>query len=108
MLERVFLIATFFLAADALFAAFGWTHFGRLSPALFYSDLLFTEGTFVLVIGVFIAVARAWGERPQPETDESTDENENEGTPHFSLQMMFVGAVLIALSIVVGTFTMLI
>ena len=103
MLERVFLIAALFLGADAPFAAFGWTYFGRLSPSLFYSDLLFVEGSFVLVIGVFIAVARAWGERPKPETDE----NENDETPHFSVQMMFVGAILIALSILVGTFATL-
>ena len=107
MLERVFLIAALFLGADAPFAAFGWTYFGRLSPSLFYSDLLFVEGSFVLVIGVFIAVARAWGERPKPENDESIDENENDGTPHFSVQMMFVGAILIALSILVGTFATL-
>ncbi len=107
VLKRVFLIAAFFLVADVVIAALSWTSFGRLSPAVFYSDLLFVEGSFILVIGVFIAVVRAWGE-PEPEADESTVENENDASPHFSLQMMFVGAILIALSVTVGTFTMLI
>lgn len=107
VLQKAFLIVAFFFIADVLIAALSWTSFGRLSPVLFLSDLFFLEGSAFMAIGIFIAVAMAWRE-PQSKADESTVESENDEGPHFSIQMMFVGAILIALSIVAGTLSPLI
>lgn len=107
VLRRVFLIAAFLGVADTLISAVGWTYLGRLSPAILLSDLLFLEGSAFLAVGIFFAVSRTW-RGPQHETDESTDENENDASPHFSIQMMIVGAVLIALAVGVGTLSPLI
>lgn len=77
------------------------------SNAVILSDLLFIEGTIILTLGIFIAVVRAWQEtRPLP--SQSGEETSNAETPdkkhlHFSTQMMIIGAVLIGLSITVGT-----
>jgi len=107
VLKQVFLAAALFGVADTLISAVGWTYLGRSSPALLLSDLLFLEGSLILAIGTFIAVTRSWRE-PQSKTDQSTEESENNENPHFSVHMIIVGAMLIALSVVFGTLSTLI
>lgn len=70
------------------------------------SNLLFFEGAVIFAIGTFIAVARAWQETmPSSEPTQITDSTEQteDKRIHPSTLMMIGGAVLIGLSILVGT-----
>lgn len=108
-LKNAFLLVSSLSILDVLVAALGGSYLsqnvgaflGKSSPVIL-TDLLFLEGTIILTIGIFIAVARAWQEA-EPKPDQSTEKNENDEDPHFSIQMIIVGAILIGLSITVGT-----
>jgi hypothetical protein len=102
VLQKVFLVTTLFGVANILITVVSWTNLGRSSPTILFSDLLFFEGSLILVIGTFIAVVRAWRE-PEPKTNKSTEENESDEGPHFSVLMIIIGVVLIVLAVAVGT-----
>jgi hypothetical protein len=80
---------------------------GKSRTVILLSDLLFLEGTVIFAIGIFIAVARAWQETtPSSETARETTDNVEQTAKrqiHFGMLMVIVGAILIGLSITVGT-----
>jgi len=109
-----FLTISSLLIFDVLVAVLGSFYFSDSTGAFLgksttinLSNLLFIEGAFILAIGTFIAVARAWQE-PKPSSEPTTqpaDSAEQIGDEriHNSTLMIIVGAVLIGLSILVGT-----
>lgn len=77
------------------------------SRTVILSDLLFLEGSVIFAIGTFVAIIRfLYEERPSHETTTKTTENSGQ-TPEkqidLSILLMLTGAVLIGLSIAVGT-----
>jgi hypothetical protein len=82
------------------------TAFGR-GTIVTLSNLLFLEGAIILPIGIFIAVAIAWQKtNPQSETTTETTDNveqTQEKRLNIGVLMIIIGAILIGLSITVGT-----
>ncbi len=113
LLERVSLVTILFLVVDILItyvgSYIGWISSGGASMALLLSNLLFLEGSAILAIGIYIAVAKAWSEppkktEPQQQVEETAVESEDVNpNPRYSTLMIFVGAILIVISIAVGT-----
>lgn len=77
------------------------------SRTVILSDLLFLEGAVIFAIGTFIAVARAWPETklPSEPTTEIADNAELTRDKRIrpGILTMIVGAILMALSMMVGT-----
>lgn len=97
---------------DVLVAALGNFYLGENAGTFLgksikvnLSDLLFIEGSVVLAIGTFIEVAKAWG---KPSREASTEATENVKQIHKRIQvgvlLLLIGAILIGLSIIIGTF----
>lgn len=111
-LTIVLKIVLLLLLFDVLVAALGNFYLGENAGILLgksikvnLSDLLFIEGAVILAIGTFIEVAKAWGEKPSPETTAEVTENvkQIQKRIHVGVLLLIVGAILIGLSIMVGT-----
>ena len=77
------------------------------SRTVILSDLLFLEGAVIFAIGIFIAIARA-GHKKKPSSEPTTEITDNaEPTRDKRIRpgilMMIVGAILMGLSMMVGT-----
>jgi len=95
------------VSALSLFDAVMSVLLGKSRTVLLFVDLLFLEGSVILAVGTFIAAARAvWETQPSSKTSTETTVNAKQ-TPkkpiHFSMLMVIIGAILICLSIIVGT-----
>jgi len=104
--KKVLLIVSSLAILDVLMTVLGAPFLGK-PRVVILSDLLFEEGAVIFAIGIFIAVARAWQEKePSSEpTTEITDDAEQTSKRRISLGvlMLIIGAILIGLSITVGT-----
>lgn len=111
--RKALVIIAFLSICDALVAFSGASYLSRnigaflgKSPTVILSDLLFLEGVIVFATGSFIAVATAT-QKTEPSSNSSTDiADDAEQTPkrkNTGTLMMITGAVLIGLSITVGT-----
>jgi len=112
--QKVLLIVSSLSIFDVLVAVLGasylsgniGTFLGKSGTAIL-SDFLFLEGVVILAIGILIAVARAWQETT-PSSESTTGVADNvEQTPKkrisLGMLMVIIGAILIGLSITVGT-----
>ena len=113
--RNIILILLLLLILDALVSFLGASYLSEKvgaflgkSGTLIFSDLLFLEGTIVLAAGTLIAVA-VESEKTKPlsksskETDPNTEETPEKGI-NIGVLIIIVGAVLIGLSMTVGTF----
>jgi hypothetical protein len=111
--EYVLLIVSLFLIADALAAFLGGpyltTHVGAFlsaSTIVVLSDLLFIEGALIFAVGTFIALAssmRRTNPPPEPAPEEELESEQIQKRPvHPIVIIIFIGIVLIGLSMVVG------
>lgn len=112
--KKVLFIVLSLLILDALVAVFGapylseniGTFLGK-SKTVILSDLLFLEGAVIFAIGTFIAVLRFMKEKePLYETSTETTDNEEqtrEKRIDAGILMIIIGAILMGLSITVGT-----
>jgi len=112
--KKALLIVLSLLIFDALVAVLGApylsantrTFLGKSSTVIL-SDLLFLEGAVIFAIGTFIALLRPKLER-EPLQKPSTETTDNAGQTrekriHLRILMMIIGAILIGLSITIGT-----
>lgn len=112
--KKVLLIVLSLLILDALVAVLGapylseniGTFLGK-SKTVILSDLLFLEGAVIFAIGTFIAVSRFMQEK-EPLYEPSTGTTDNGGQTRekrigAGILMMIIGAILMALSITIGT-----
>jgi len=111
--KKVLSIVLSLLILDALVAVLGapylsantGTFLGKSSTVIL-SDLLFLEGAVIFAIGTLIVILRSMHEKLsyKPST-ETTDNGEQtrEKRMHHSILMMIIGAILMGLSITVGT-----
>lgn len=112
--KNVLLIVSSLLIFDVLVTALGAPYFsGNIgaflgkSGTVILSDLLFLEGAVIFAIGAFIAFATA-GHETKLSSEPTTDTTDNaEPTRHKRIDpgilMMIVGAILMGLSMMVGT-----
>ncbi len=112
--KNVLLIVSSLSTFDVLVAVLGATYlsenigtFWGKSRTVILSDLLFLEGAVIFAIGTFIAVAKA-AQKIKPFSKPSTETTVNaeqirEKRIHPSILMMIIGAILMGLSITVGT-----
>ena len=112
--RKLILVVLFLLIFDALVSFLGASYLSEnigtfigKSGTVIFSDFLFLEGSITLAIGIFIAVAVEWEKtKPLSEPSKEIDPNTEE-TPrkwmNIGVLMIVVGAVLIGLSITVGT-----
>ena len=112
--KNVLLIVSSLLIFDVLVTVLGASYlsgnigaFLGKSRTVILSDLLFLEGAVIFAIGIFIAVARALQEtKPSSEpTTEITDNAEltRDKRINPSILTMIAGAILMGLSMMVGT-----
>lgn len=112
--KNVLLVVLSLLILDALVAVLGapylskniGTFIGKSNMGIL-SDLLFLEGAVIFAIGTFIAVLRFMQER-EPLYRSSTETPNNEGQTRekrtdASILMIIIGAILVGLSITIGT-----
>jgi len=111
--KNVLLIVVSLLILDALVAVLGapylsantGTFLGK-SKTVILSDLLFLEGAVIFGVGTFIVVLRSMYEKlsykPSTETSDNAGQT-REKRLHPSILMMVIGAILMGLSVTIGT-----
>jgi len=112
--KNILLIVSSLLIFDVLLAGLGGSYLSEnigtflgKSRTVILSDLLFLEGVPIFAIGTFIAVAKA-AQKIEPSSEQTTERTNNaEQTParriNIGTLLIIVGAILIGLSIAVGT-----
>jgi len=111
--KKVLSIVLSLLILDALVAVLGAPYlsantgiFLGKSKTVILSDLLFLEGAVIFGVGTFIVVLRSMHEKlsykPSTETPDNAGQT-REKRLHPSILMMVIGAILMGLSITVGT-----
>lgn len=115
--KKVFLIVSSLLIFDVLVTVLGGSYLSEnigtflgKSRIVILSDLLFFEGEVILAIGIFIAVASAWTEM-KPSSEPTTEITGNaeltrEKRIGLGILVIIVGAILMGLSIMVGTLSL--
>jgi len=112
--KNVLLTLFFMLIADVLVAVLGASYLSEnigtflgKSRTVILSDLLFLEGALILAIGTLVAVARAVLETklpPRPSTGTTANsEQTREKRINPETLMIIIGAILLGLSVTVGT-----
>lgn len=112
--KNVLLIVFSLLISDALVSVLVASYlsestgpFMGKSRTVILSDLLFLEGAVIFAAGSFITFARTKLET-KPSAESTTETNDNteqtrDKQIHIGIQMMIAGAILIGLSMTVGT-----